>query len=470
MSRHSVPISSPRQKINDLRMFFYDTLFENSDGTAPSRRFVLLSTLLTGIITNLSAGTYFTGLMLAIGADEIYISYITIATTLCGFVQFASPLLLERMIRRKPFLLWMRSLYYFFDIPLLALIPIVPMAQELRLGCFMAAIILRNLFNAVSASGISVWQIQSVPPQKQTAYFTFSNLGGSVIGIVTAFLASRLVDTCEANAVCIGGISPTVLAILLLRACALMLVIPDMCFLLKIREYPYTKAENTAESRGLRLLLQPLTRKRFMLTVSIFFIWTFINSIIGEFFDVYLINYVNMSYTTISLAALISTPMILIMTPFWAFIINRFGWYRALSVSIAGYAFAFFFNVVITEQTQYFYFVVMILVYLFLPCMNIVFAYLPYINMPDTNRTAYISISALCTTLFSFAGNFFGNRFMYFTQGYELTLFGFTMTNYQYINLLQFGGALLLACYIVLTGKILSNQHEISNNRKEPCS
>jgi len=438
-----------------------DTFSENTDGRAHGRRYAILIAYFSAVISNLTAGTYFTGLMLAMGADELYISYITIATTLCGFLQFASPLLLERLERRKPFVLCMKLIYYIIDIPVLALIPVLPMTQTVRLGTFMAAIILRNLVNAVSVSGSTIWTMQSIPPEKQTGYFTFSNLGGTVIGILTTYCASSFVDSCEATAMSIPGIAPTVTAILILRACALVIAVPELIFMLRLREYPYAvheEASGAKERLGLRLLFEPLAHKRFMMTVSISIIWTFTNAIIGEFFNVYLIDIAGMSYTYISLGAVISTPIILFMTPVWAALIRRFTWYRILPIAFVGYSLAFFFNVFITETTHFYYFIVMAFCYLCLPCINVVFAYLPYINMPDTHRTAYVSMTALCSTLVTFLGNFFGNRFMYFTRGLDITVFGQSYTNYQYINLVQMMLLLLLALYVTAAGRYLGNK------------
>ena len=48
-----------------------DTFFENSDGRARGRRCAILIAYLSAVVTNLTAGTYFTGLMLAMGVGVI---------------------------------------------------------------------------------------------------------------------------------------------------------------------------------------------------------------------------------------------------------------------------------------------------------------------------------------------------------------------------------------------------------------
>ena len=320
----------------------------------------------------------------------------------------------------------------------------------------MAAILLRNTANAVSASGISVWQMQSIPPDVQNRYFAFSNLGTTVIGVATAYCASALVDTCEAGSMMLFGIAPTITAILLLRAAALVLAIPELILLIGVPEYPYPVTKE-AERIGPKLLAEPLFHKRFMMTVSIQIIWTFLNAVIGEFFNVYLIDMVDMSYTYISLGAVVSMPIVLLMTPLWSAIIARIRWYRALVPAFIGYSFAYFFNVLITPTTHFYYFVVMLFCYLCLPCINVVFAYLPYINMPQTHRSAYISITALGTTLATFLGTFLGDRFMHFTRGVTLPFFGMTLTNYQYINLVQMLLLLGLAAYVAIVGRRLGD-------------
>ena len=86
----------------------FSVLTDNSDGLAKSRCGALMYAYLSGFITRMVTMTYFVGLMLEMGADEKYISAVTVTITITGFLQFLSPILLEKLNRRKTFLMAMR--------------------------------------------------------------------------------------------------------------------------------------------------------------------------------------------------------------------------------------------------------------------------------------------------------------------------------------------------------------------------
>ena len=457
MNSHSL-IMFLKHKISDLFSIVTDTLVDDSDGRAVGRRGMLFGNFCAGIVSILVTGTYATGLILAMGADETYISYVTMVTTLSGFAQFFAPLLWERMKKRKRFILSLRVIYHIINVAVLGVIPILPIPKGLMLGSFIVGVILQNLILSFCTPGISIWHMQSLPLKKQSNYFTLFNLGGTLINITVNFCAARFVDTVEKTGTSFLSISPTICAFLMLRVIALIVAVFELYNFSKIPEFQYESDLIQKNNHGLRLLTVPLRNKLFMQTISITLIWNFACAIIGNYYNVYLIDIVDMSYTYISLSGVISTPIIIIMTSFWGMMIKRRKWYRILSLTILGYSLAYFFNVVVTSTTQYFYFVVIIFCYIFNPCINIIFATIPYMNMPETNRTAYISCNALCTTIVTFAGNFVGTVFMKVTAGIEINFFGFRMLNYQYINLFQMALIIALAVYTLKIGKKLTNK------------
>lgn len=451
------PIIFLRHKISNLLSIVTDALVDDSDGRVVGRRGMLFGNFCAGIVSILVTGTYATGLILAMGADETYISYVTMATTLSGFVQFIAPLLWEKMKRRKPLILAMRVIYHIINVAVLGVIPILSIPKGLMLGSYLAAVIIQNLISSFCTPGITIWHMQSVPLNKQSNYFTLSNLGGTLINLVVNFCAARFVDTIEVNGTSFLNISPTICAFLILRVIALLVAVFELYNFSKIPEFHYESDSNEKNNSGLRLLTVPLRNKLFMQTISITMIWTFVCAIIGNYYNVYLIDIVDMSYTYMSLSGVISTPIVIIMTPFWAMMIKRKKWYKMLAITIFGYSFAYFFNAVVTSNTQYLYFVVIICCYLFNPCINIIFATIPYMNMPETNRTAYVSCNALCSTCVSFLGNFVGTIFMKLTDGISIPFLGFDMLNYQYLNLVQMMLLIALAAYILKIGKKLTN-------------
>ena len=76
---------SLRSRMRDAFGSFRDTFVQSADGMAQGRRIVLSSTIFSNLSLTLLGGVYLTGMLLAVGADDIYINYVTMAGFLCGF-------------------------------------------------------------------------------------------------------------------------------------------------------------------------------------------------------------------------------------------------------------------------------------------------------------------------------------------------------------------------------------------------
>lgn len=422
-----------------------------TDGLAASRRYVLVYNYLSGIVGTLASGTYFVGLMLAMGAPESYIAAITAITTICSFAQFFSPLVLERMKKRKTFLITFRALYHLLNVLVIGILPLLPMERSVSLGIFMATAILANLFKFLSLSGISIWHMQNVPQEKHSDFFTRINVGHSVLNTAAGFVAGRLVDYFRNHSVTRFEIDPQMLAFLVIRAAALLLALTELYCLAGIKEHPY--AQSGAKRVDLRTLFVPLKNRPFLRVIMIYVIYSFIAGLIGNYFQVYLLEIVDMSYTMISLSGVLSLPLVLLLSPAWSYLLRKFSWRRVMPVALTGVALGYFFNTLITESTQIFHIVCCVIYASFYVAVGIIFAFLPYVNMPQTNRTSYISFFTISGSVAGLLGHLAGMLFMRLASGLEYTLFGLKITSYQSLNLLQTVGFLLLALYSVYAAR-----------------
>ena len=441
-----------------------EALIDDSDALAAGRRRYLCAAWAEGIILSVVTGIYFTGLLLAAGADDMFIGHVQNATTFCGIMQFFAPLLLERMKRRKAYLLTMRTLYHVINIGVIGILPLLPIGKTAMLGGFITAVILANLISAFSTMGLNVWKIQSVPEQKHNAFFSVLNIGSSIITKAAAFAAGSLLDAFEGNGTAALGLSPTMTAMLLLRCAAVVFAVIELIALARLREFPYEQDADARNNRGLRLLSKPLRDKRFMLAISVILLYYFITALPGNFFDVYLISEVGISYAYISVCSMIVLPISLIMSAVWSVLLEKFGWRPILAIAVILDSLAYFFNLPVTPDTQYFYLWIQICVGVFGPCITIVFAYLPYQNMPKENRTAYLGFQSLMTTVCTFLGNFAGTQFIRLTKGTTLTIFGFTMRNIQYIMIIPFVSLILVGIWVYIVGGLLSKHGKTTEN------
>ncbi len=448
-----------KKRLSGLYSIFFDALIDNSDNMALGRQGYMYSSYFTSIISSLIGGIYFTALMVKMEAGDVFIGYINTIMSTCVLIQILSPIILERISKRKTLLLTLRVIYNFLNIIFITIIPFLPVSKNLQLGIFMVTVILIYTINSFSAPGFSIWQMQSLPHERRANFFTVSTLGGQLINVPLGFFAGLLVDGFEASEASYLGLTPSFSAFFILRAFAVVAAVLEFKFLLQIKEYPYETDTSAKNQRTLSLLVLPLKNRAYMLTISIPFIRNLIGGLICSYYTVYVIDIVKMSYTYLSLASMVALPLTLIMTPIWAKLINKFTWFKMLAVANVGYSFAIICNAFVISTTQYMYIVVMIFCYLFNPAISINTSNIPYLKMPKTNQTAYLTFYSLFTACGTIIGNFLGTQIFGLTQGITMNILGFEMLNYQYINVFQ--GILM----IMVSGYILVVRHIL---RKDP--
>lgn len=439
------------KKIPFLTDFFdtvKDACFENNDGCARARRTILGTGWLTTLAAALTGGTFFSVLMLAIGADDVFIGYISMITTLCGLIQILSPLLWERVLRRKPFITAYNFISNFLTYGVITLIPFLKIANDGKLGIYLAVSIVNSLLGGIVSPASSAYTMQSIPLSKRVNFTSVSSLVNTIINIISSFLAGIFVDSWEAKELSFAEMPPALSAIIVMRIAALAFsMIIALLTALFVKEYPYYDGEDIPQKTDFSLLIKPIKNKPFLQTIMIPCLWTFIGQIIGNFFTLHLVENVKMSYTLISSAGLISTPMILILTPIWTVILKKRPWVKTLAFALAGYSLAYICNVFISADTQYFYFIAIVVGHLFNPCISMVTGNLIYLKLPKDDRTAFFSFYSIASTACIFLGQTVGTLFVQWTPNLKFEWFGVPVCNLQLTSFIAAVLGLLLAAY-----------------------
>ena len=84
-----------------------------------------------------------------------------------------------------------------------------------------------------------------------------------------------------------------------------------------------------------------------------------------------------------------------------------------------------------------------------------------FVKMPATNQTAFCSFYSVFVSIGSLIGIFLGNQFFRLTEGRYFTMFGLTITNYQWMTMIQFVLMVMLIIYLVII------RHQL---RKDPAN
>ncbi len=427
----------------------WNAFYENDDGLARSRRNILYESVLCGIGGSITTGVYFTGLMLAMGAGESYIGFVSAVVSFCGLFQILSPLIMERLSRRKPLLITMQVIKLVLNTLGVGLIPLLPMDSSIKLVLFLVTLCVVNVLTSLYFPGLIAVQLQSLPMVKRIDFIALNNLGVSLLNQVSAFLAGVFLDQVELDAFSLGSLSPTMTAILILRFVALLLGCAEIYCFSRLHEGSY--GAPVQKHSSLRLLLIPIKNRAFMGSILNQVLWTFAVAISGQFFTIYLLEDVHMSYSLISLCGFISLPLTMLSTPFWTKALRQKDWMKVLAIAQLGFVVCYILNSLVTASSVFIYFLMVIISSIFSPGVNNAHGNLMYRDMSEENRTSYIGFHSILTQLATFLGNSAGIWFIGCTDGMALSLPGITMGNKQYINLASAGLVLLVVLYSVCT-------------------
>lgn len=155
-----------------LKGFFTEGWYFSGDESSRDRVRLLIYNYNANIIANWIGGTFLTGLLLLMHADDGFIGITTMISTAANMLQMFAPLLLERFPRRKALLLTLYTIMMAMNILLVGLIPLFPIGQQAQLALVAVTILIVNVINALVSPGLSIWHVQSLRPNVRNAFFS----------------------------------------------------------------------------------------------------------------------------------------------------------------------------------------------------------------------------------------------------------------------------------------------------------
>lgn len=394
---------------------------------AVSRRNIAVSNYTAGIINNLIGGNFFTGLLLLMHADDSFMGLVTMVGFIGNLLQIFSPILLERFQSRKTLLIASRAIIYFFNIIIISAIPLMGFTDRTKLMMILVIILLANLINALTASGFSVWHIKNIPENIRANYYSVFTVTNGIIIYTVIFAFSKIVDYFKVSGNEMAGLY-------IIRAVALLLCIVDIFFLYRIKEHPN---QSSGINRNIfNMLLNPFKEKKYLITVFIACLWNFSANIPGPYFTIYMLKDLKVSYSFLTLINMFNIPILIFLTPLWRKRINATSWFKTLYFAMGLYLLNYICLALVTKTTIMLYPIALIFAFFVAPGINLVFANIPFINIPDKDQTNYIGFYSTMNNLAALLGVLTGKEFIRHTEGMTIDFIGIQMQNKQYILIL----------------------------------
>lgn len=396
--------------------------YVKGDEMSNSRLSLLMCNYTSNVIANLIGGTFWTGFLLLLNADDAFIGTMTMIATAANMLQFLAPLVLERFSKRKALLTTLRGLLYVLNVLFICVIPLFPVGNQFKLTMLGITVLLVNVINAFISPGLSIWHMQSVPNNIRAQFFSLITMTVGAVVAIMNLAGSAVVDFMTARGMEYAGFA-------ILRGFAFALCVLELFLYTRIKEKPY---ESSGASFGLKeLFTEPFKNKLYMRTCAVAFLWCFAANMPSSYFSVYLLRDLGVSYSYITVLSMLNVPIVLLLTPAWKKVLSKNGWFKTLYMAMAVYLVHYVMLAMVGKGSLFMYPVALILAYVFAIGINLAFTGIPYVNMPQKNQTMFIGFYSSMNNLAALLGVTAGKYFVLGTEWMHFDIFGFAVGNKQ---------------------------------------
>lgn len=367
------------------------------DEKRKGRSISLISTLLTSFYNVFITGIFYTGFLSMYEISLVGVGIITFISPLANCFSIFSPMVLERIQKRKWLLAGAKIYYYFMIIIATNLMPLLVTDPGQRVVWFCLLQFLATAVYAVFSAGFTPWFYHFYPqdPAQRVAYLSYNQVFSSILSSCILLLSGGL-------AVAVKSSGHQDALILGMRYFAFALVLLDVFFQVQAKEYPYPLLTSHVHLREVFRL--SFAHPKYMRCLLVMFAWNYIGALNSGTWNYYLLNTVGFSYGMINLSSVFCIVMLLLFTPFWRKVLGRMGWIRTFGLCV----------LIWVPSEVYFFFLTPITKWMYLPGvlfqnflsvgMNLSYSNIFYLNLPEKNATTHTCFQVVFCNLFSFLG------------------------------------------------------------------
>ncbi len=376
-----------RQFIAGLR-YVYNVKDERGRG----RFCMLLSAVMAGLVGQLSGGLFYTSFLLQYGMDKSRIGILTFVPYLACLFSILSPWVLEHFKKRKWLLVAGKFTANLINIVGITVLPTIVTDPTARLVWFVVLIITASCINQLFASGFSAWNANFLPDNVRVDYFTTSSCINSAITFAVTLAFSYIGDL-------FTGTEQELMILTMIRYIAFALAVIDCLIWLVPKEYPYA---TTAKANLFSIFTLPFKNKRFLGTIMLVAAYTFVSNLPNATLNAYVLDDVGISYTLCNGINATYFLFFIFFSNMWKRFISKHYWFRAFGFVLVLQALTYFAYSFVTADTVWLYVVVRFTQHVMGVVVNTIIASLPYVNLPDEDRTNYLSFHTILTNFAAF--------------------------------------------------------------------
>jgi len=178
------------------------------------------------------------------------------------------------------------------------------------------------------------------------------------------------------------------------------------------------------------------------------FCWNYIANLNNGLWNYHLLNHMNFSYTLINGMSALYTVILLCTSAWWSKQIRRMSWIKTFGITCLFWApteFVFFF---MTPDRAWIYVPMVIVQHLLSVGLNLSYANILYMNLPQENSTSCVAFNTIGCNIFAFLGLISGTFISSITGDNTVPMLGMDLYSVQFTTVAR--GVLILAMGAVL--------------------
>lgn len=393
--------------------------FNLNDEKAKGRDCLLASSILSSLATQLSGGAFYIGFLICFGMNTVNIGIIIFVPMITRLLAIFSPLILERLRRRKVFLTVLAVLANVFNILGVTLLPDLITSQTGRVVGFTLLVTISTAISAIIDSGYSAWHIPYLPNDVRADYYTLTSGISGFFTQTVVLIVSLIIDS-------FAGSSEQIEIITTFRYIAFALAVLNIVVLAIPKEYPYEPSRKKTKIKD--MLVLPLKNKKFLWTVLIVALYYLGFNLTSAAINGFLLKSVGLSYWEINLINAIYFLIHVFFGKALTKSLNKNSRYRILGYALLLQGPTYIMYAFVTSENYIWLWVIVRLMQHVLGVfINSVNASLLNDNIPESDRTNHISFYNLAVHMSCFFSMMLGTLCFWRIGNNVVDIFGFKL-------------------------------------------
>ncbi len=440
------------QAFTTLKMRLSD-IYSLRDDDAKGRLISLGSALMTAFYNVFITGIFYTGFLTMYDISITGVGIISFIPYIAScFSIFSSPIL-ERLRKRKRVLIAAKILFYALYIIATTLMPQFVTDPDARLTWFVVILFVAYSMYALFSPGFTPWFYAFYPKdnERRTRYITYNQIFSSIMSSAVLILSGVLTDA-------VAGSPYQNQLILGLRYFAFLLVLIDVFMQAQAKEYEYPKKDAVRLSQVFTL---PFQYKKFLACMILMFAWNYIANLNNGLWNYHLLNHMRFSYTLINAMSVMYTVTLVLMAPVWRRLLRRYSWVKTFGIANLLWAPTEFLFFLMTPDRSWMYIPLCLCQNLLAVGLNLSYANILYMNLPEENSTAHIAFYTIGANVFAFLGLLSGTQISAITGDTPIQMLGMPLYSVQFTTIARGVTMLTLGLILAIKWRAFSREADI---------